>query len=127
MYIVNITSFSIKYLHNKYFALSLYSRIVAMRIITPKRLKEFSDKHTHAKVPLYDWASKVKKSQWTCFDDIRKTFGSVDAAGNDRYIFDIKGNKYRLVAIVLFKIQCVYIRFIGTHAEYDRINDCSTL
>lgn len=98
-----------------------------MRVITPRRLREFSDKHADARVPLYEWLSKVKKSQWACFDDMKRTFASVDAVGNDRYVFDIKGNRYRLVAIVLFQAQSLYIRFIGTHAEYDKIGDCSTL
>ncbi|MDR0866661.1 MAG: type II toxin-antitoxin system HigB family toxin, partial [Candidatus Symbiothrix sp.] len=57
----------------------------------------------------------------------KNTFHSVDSVGNKRYIFNIKGNNYRLVAIILFVPKYVYIRFIGTHAEYDKITDCSII
>jgi len=53
-------------------------------------------------------------------------FGSVDYVGNNRYVFNIKGNHYRLVAIVIFASQKIYIRFIGTHTEYSKI-DCKTI
>lgn len=62
---------------------------------------------------------------WGNFNDVRNTFGSVDAVGNDRYVFNIKGNDYRLIAMIFFDKRTVYIRFIGTHAEYDKIKDCS--
>jgi mRNA interferase HigB len=58
---------------------------------------------------------------------MKETFNSVDSAGNRRYVFNIKGNTYRLVVIVLFVPKYVYIRFIGTHAEYDKIENCSTI
>jgi len=53
-------------------------------------------------------------------------FNSVDAVGNDRFVFDIRGNHYRIVAMIFFDIRTVYIRFVGTHKEYDRI-DCVTI
>ncbi|MDR2937971.1 MAG: type II toxin-antitoxin system HigB family toxin, partial [Prevotellaceae bacterium] len=55
-----------------------------------------------------------------------KTFNSADSVGNQRYVFNIKGNSYRLVVVVKFTIQFVYVRFVGTHKEYDKIN-CSTI
>ena len=61
------------------------------------------------------------------FYNVRDTFGSVDAVGNDRYVFNIKGNDYRLIAMIFFDKRTVYIRFIGTHAEYDKLKDCSTI
>jgi mRNA interferase HigB len=57
---------------------------------------------------------------------MKSTFKSVDAVGNNRFVFNVKGNDYRLVAIVLFQIKIIYIRFIGTHAEYDKI-DCENI
>jgi len=60
------------------------------------------------------------------FQDMKKTFNSADYVGNQRYVFDIKGNDYRLVGKILFAQQIIYIRFIGTHEEYDKI-DCSTI
>ena len=60
---------------------------------------------------------------WTCFADIKQTFNSVDYVGNNRFVFNIKGNNYRIVAIVIFASKKVYIRFVGNHKEYDKI-DC---
>ena len=97
-----------------------------MRIFTEKALKEFIEKYPDSKVALQEWSSIVKKSKWTCFSDIKKTFNSVDAVGNQRYVFNIRGNNYRIVTVVKFTINFVYIRFIGTHKEYDNIN-CSTI
>ena len=94
-----------------------------MRIFTEQALKHFAEEHPDALVPLQVWSSVVKNSRWTCFADIKKTFNSVDAIGNQRFVFDIKGNTYRIVAVIKFTIGFVYIRFIGTHKEYDKI-DC---
>lgn len=96
-----------------------------MRIITRKRLTDFSKKHTDADLPLSDWYYKTKDADWNSLNDIKNTFNSVDYVGNDNYVFNIKGNSYRLIARILFKIKTVYIRFVGTHKEYDKIDDCS--
>ena len=101
-------------------------KCAAMRIFTEQRLKEYTEEHPESKVALQEWVSTVKKSKWTCFADIRKSFNSVDSVGNQRYVFNIKGNNYRLVVVIKFTIQFVYIRFIGTHIEYDKIN-CLTI
>ena len=85
-----------------------------MRIFTEQKLKDYADKHPEAKVALQDWASTVKKSDWSCFADIKKTYNSVDSIGNQRYIFNIKGYHYRLVVVIKFTIKFVYIRFVGT-------------
>ena len=97
-----------------------------MRIFTERKLNEYIEKPPDAKVALQEWVSIVKKSQWKCFADVKKTFNSVDCVGNQHYVFNIKGNNYRLVVVIQFTPQFVYIRFIGTHAEYDKI-DCSTI
>lgn len=62
------------------------------------------------------------KAKWKSFSDMRKDFGSVDFVGGQRYVFNIKGNAHRLVVAVKFTPQLVYIRFVGTHNEYDRID-----
>lgn len=98
-----------------------------MRIFTEQALKEYAQAHPEAKVALQEWVTIVKRSKWTCFADVRKTFNSVDNVGNQHYVFNIKGNTYRLIVVIKFTIQFVYIRFVGTHAEYDRITDCSTI
>lgn len=97
-----------------------------MRIITFATIREYVKKHADSDVALREWYKKTQKSSWTCFADIKDVFNSVDYVGNNRFVFNIKGNDYRLVAIVLFIPQMVYIRFIGTHAEYDKI-DCSNI
>jgi len=97
-----------------------------MRIFTEQVLKEYIAVRPEVKTALQEWVMIVKQSQWTCFADIKATFNSVDSIGNQRYVFNIKGNKYRLVVVIKFTIKFVYIRFIGTHTEYDKI-DCSTI
>lgn len=97
-----------------------------MRIFTEQTLKEYTMAHPASKTALQEWTSIVKKSQWKCFADVKKTFNSVDNVGNQHYVFNIKGNNYRLVVVIKFTIKFVYIRFIGTHDEYDKIN-CATI
>ena len=93
-----------------------------MRIFTEQAVREYAEKHPESKVALQDWAQKVKKSEWSCFADIKKTFNSVDNVGNQHYIFNIKGNNYRLVVVIKFTIKTVLIRYIGTHADYDKLD-----
>ncbi|GAA4442418.1 type II toxin-antitoxin system HigB family toxin [Ravibacter arvi] len=93
-----------------------------MRIVTFSRIKEFSGKHPDADIPLRDWYFKTLRSEWDNFHDMKKTFNSVDYVGNNRFVFNIKGNDYLLVAIVIFASKKVYIRFIGNHKDYDRID-----
>jgi mRNA interferase HigB len=97
-----------------------------MRIFTQQALNEYSRKHPEALIALQEWAQKTVKSRWTCAADVKRAFNSVDSIGNQRFVFNIKGNSYRLVAVIKFTIGFVYIRFVGTHAEYDKI-DCNTI
>jgi mRNA interferase HigB len=97
-----------------------------MVIITKKKVYDFSRIHSGTEEALDDWYRKASKANWTNFQDIKNTFNSVDYAGNDRYVFNIKGNKYRLVALIHFNRRTLYIRFIGTHKDYDNI-DSSTI
>lgn len=92
-----------------------------MRVVTPKRLSEFSLKHADSKIPLLYWYEVIKNAKWKNLADIKKDFNSVDCVGNNRYVFNIKGNDYRIVVIIIFISQKVYIRFVGTHSEYDKI------
>ena len=97
-----------------------------MRIFTEQALREYAEEHPDSKVALQEWATIVKKSEWTCFADIKKTFNSADSVGNQHYVFNVKGNNYRLVVVVKFTVKFVYILFIGTHKEYDKI-DCANI
>jgi mRNA interferase HigB len=97
-----------------------------MVIISKSALHEFAELHKNAEDPLDDWYRKAKNADWSNSHDVKKTFGSVDAVGNDRYVFNIKGNKYRLIAMIHFNRRTIYIRFVGTHSEYDNI-DATTI
>lgn len=93
-----------------------------MRIISINKLKECWDRHPETRIPLCEWYVKVGKARWKSFSDMKKDYSSVDYVGNQRYVFNIKGNRYRIVVAVKFTPQLVYIRFVGTHNEYDRID-----
>ena len=93
-----------------------------MRIFTEQTLKEYAEQHPDAKVALQEWSTIVKRSEWTCFADMKQMFNSVDSVGNQHYVFNIRGNSHRLIVVVKFTIRTVLIRFIGTHSEYDMID-----
>ncbi len=97
-----------------------------MRIITEEPLKNFIVKYPDARTALQEWVKNVKEAEWTCFADLKNDYNSVDNVGNQHYVFNIRGNKYRLVVVIKFTIKWVYVRLIGTHSEYDKI-DCSTI
>ncbi|MCB0648863.1 MAG: type II toxin-antitoxin system HigB family toxin [Saprospiraceae bacterium] len=100
-------------------SINLHLKTVStVRVVTPRRLFEFSQKHSQAKIPLLSWYEITKKAEWESFIDIKKDFNTVDYVGNNRYVFDIKGNDYRLIVLIIFVSRKVYIRFIGTHDEY---------
>ena len=98
-----------------------------MRVISFSMIREFIAKHADADVPLRDWYKRTCKADWNSFADIKKTFNSVDYVGNQHYVFNIKGNDFRLIVVIKFTPQHVFIRFIGTHAEYDKITDIQNL
>lgn len=98
-----------------------------MRVIAKKTIAEYYTMHADAKTALEEWFEKAELADWQNFSDIKDSFRSADWVGNNRVVFNIKGNDYRLVVMVLFKIKMVYVRFIGTHAEYDKIQDISNI
>ena len=98
-----------------------------MRVIAKSTLVEYYTKHPSAQKPLEDWYETTKRAEWPNLNDIRVAFNTVDFVGNDRYVFNIKGNDYRLVVVIRFTKGRVYIRFIGTHAEYDKIKDIKNI
>lgn len=98
-----------------------------MRIIARRTIVEYYQKNPNSKDALEDWFHKVAKADWNCFADMKKTFNSVDSVGNQHYVFNIKGNDFRLVAVVKFTPKHLLIRFIGTHAEYDKIKDIANI
>jgi len=104
----------------------LHLEDLTMRIVTYKRIQEFVAKHADAKTPLQVWYHTLRAKNWQHLNDLRQSFTGVDYVENHRYVFNIKGNDYRLVAIISFVAQKAYIRFIGTHAEYDKIDNIKT-
>jgi mRNA interferase HigB len=94
-----------------------------MHIISFRKLREFFEKDPNSKVALQDWHKSASKADWDNFADIKKTFNSVDSVGNSRFVFNVKGNHYRIVALLLFQIKRVYIRWVGTHKDYEKLNN----
>jgi len=97
-----------------------------MVIITKAKLIEFYENEINAKEPLLLWYNMTLLSDWQNFHSVKQTFNSVDSVGNDRYVFNVGGNKYRIVALIHFSTRTVYLRFVGTHKEYDKI-DCKNI
>ncbi|MBQ2097366.1 MAG: type II toxin-antitoxin system HigB family toxin [Bacteroidales bacterium] len=99
-----------------------------MRIVSHKKLVEFysSGGHGDARYALEQWYDVAESAVWRNLSDIKKDFPATDYVGNQHYVFNIKGNKYRLVVVVKFTIGHIFIRFVGTHADYDKI-DVSTI
>lgn len=94
-----------------------------MKILHYKLLKDFWKKHKDSEYSLKRWVEIIEHSNWNTHNDLKKDFPSADYVGNNRYVFNISGNKYRLITMVIFYEGYLYIRFVGTHAEYDKIKD----
>jgi mRNA interferase HigB len=93
-----------------------------MRIISRRTLREFTTKHPQAERPLEMWYRYVLAAVWRTPADVKASFRSADILPDQRVVFNIGGNNYRLVVKLEYDPQIVYIRFLGTHAEYDRID-----
>jgi mRNA interferase HigB len=93
-----------------------------MRIISIKKLKEFWCIYKDSEQYLKAWYAEAKKANWENPSDIKKYYKNASFIANNRAIFNIKGNKYRLIVAIKYEFKIVYIRFIGTHDEYDKIN-----
>jgi len=93
-----------------------------MRLITHRTIRQFWQKHTDAEIALRAWSKTVKQSEWKCFNDIKKDFQSADVIPGNRVVFNVKGNRYRIVVKIHYNTGFVFVRFVGTHAEYDKID-----
>jgi mRNA interferase HigB len=89
-----------------------------MRVISIKPLREFARKHPDAETPLRHWLTATRSAVWKSFSDVRVTLGSADVY-KGLTIFNIGGNKYRLIVAINYKTQIVYVHCILTHKEYD--------
>ena len=93
-----------------------------MHIISKSTLKDFWEQHPQAKAPLEEWYSRVKRNDFSSPQEIKANFGTtLDFLSENRIIFDIGGNKYRLIVRSVYEKKRFYILFIGTHKDYDRL------
>lgn len=99
-----------------------------MRIVSHRRLKEFYEAkgRENARVALERWYDIAEKADWKNLSDIKVDFPTVDYVGNQHYVFNIRGNNYRLIVVVKFTIGYIFIRKVCTHEEYNKLN-CSTI
>ena len=93
-----------------------------MRIIARRTLREFWERHSDVEQALRAWYYDVQGAVWKSPADIKGTYANASILGKNRVVFNIKGNRYRLVAAINYAYQICYIRFVGTHEEYDRID-----
>ncbi len=93
-----------------------------MVIISRSILNKFGVEHPESKDSLLTWFNSTKNEDWSNYHELKSTFNSTDAVGNNRYVFNIKGNKYRLIALVIFETRTLFILYIGTHEEYNKVN-----
>ena len=92
------------------------------RILAKRTIREFYNQHKDSKEYLETWYETVKGATWEKPSDIQKFYATVSILKNSRVVFNIKGNDYRLVAKINYKKQWLFIRFIGTHSDYDKID-----
>lgn len=93
-----------------------------MHVISRKKLREFWETHPDAQSSLESWFIDVKHAEWQKPDGVKSVYRNASIIGNNRIVFNIKGNKYRIVVSAQYRHKIVFIRFIGTHSEYDKID-----
>ena len=93
-----------------------------MRVVAKKILRDFWKKHEDCEQQLKSWFREVQKSEWENPNQIKEEYPSASILNDNRIVFNIKGNNYRLIVKISFEYQIVWIRFVGTHGEYDKIN-----
>lgn len=93
-----------------------------MRIIAKKTLRDFGETHPDCAQQLKSWFQEASKSKWTKPNDIKKEYPSASFLADNRVVFNIRGNNFRLIVKINYDYQIIWIRFIGNHAEYDKIN-----
>ncbi len=99
-----------------------HARRRRVNVVTARKLQAFWAKHPEAEGPLSAWLKIAQTATWKDPHAVRADFGSADFVGDNRVVFNIGGNKYRLVTRISYTFKQVLVKFVGTHAEYDRIN-----
>jgi mRNA interferase HigB len=93
-----------------------------MRVIAISRLKAFWQKHPNAMVPLQSWYAIASRAKWETPADIKADYRSASFMAGNRVVFNVKGNDYRLIVVAHYNRGVLYVRFVGTHAQYDQID-----
>lgn len=95
-----------------------------MQIVALRNLEYFLQqaRYRDAAGALKAWVAEAKLAQWTCPQDVKNQYASASIIANNRVVFNIKGNDYRLIVAIAYRMQYVYVKFIGTHAEYDKVD-----
>ena len=95
-----------------------------MRIISVRTLKEFWEKSVYgdSEHALRAWYAEAREADWDGPNDIKDKYHSASILGNNRVVFNIKGNKYRLIVAIKYEFKIVYVRFVGTHKQYDAVD-----
>ena len=98
-----------------------------MHIVALRNLERFwqQPKGKAAEGALKSWIAEAKAAKWASPQDIKKQYANASVIGNNRMVFNIKGNDYRLIVAIAYKMQFVYVKFIGTHADYDKVDAAS--
>ncbi len=92
-----------------------------MVIISKSTLNKFGSEHPESKNALLNWYQITKSAEWRNYHELKSSFNSIDAVGNNRYVFNIKGNQYRLITLIIFETRTLFILFVGTHEDYNKI------
>jgi mRNA interferase HigB len=92
-----------------------------MRVISRKRLRKFCESHADSCEPLYAWYRVASRIQWDNLIDVQQVYPQAEAVGNFT-VFDIKGNRYRLIVDIVYPKHRIYIKYVLTHSEYDKDN-----
>ena len=93
-----------------------------MRVIAISSLRAFWEKYPNAQTPLRAWYAMASRAQWGSPADIKQAYRHASFTANNRVVFNVKGNDYRLVALVRYDKGLLFVRFVGTHAQYDKID-----
>ena len=96
--------------------------LAAVRIIARRALREFWERHPDAEQPLRAWYHDARKADWRTPAEVKRAYANASIVGANRVVFNIGGNKYRLVVAINYPFRVCYVRFIGTHAQYDKID-----
>jgi mRNA interferase HigB len=93
-----------------------------MNVISRKTLREFWEKHADAEQPLKAWYYEADRAGWKNSAEIKAKYRTASILSSERVVFNIAGNKYRLIVVVKYRFKAVYVRFVGTHKDYDRVD-----